>query len=95
MSEEINQPKTESVVPVSSSECVVPPADTRARIITATITLRVGSIRPEKIAKVAQRRKAELIAWIERHWRDLENDVPSFMDELSWDIEMTAENPED
>lgn len=69
--------------------------DIRQRIITATITLRVGSSKPERMVEVAHRRRLELKAWLDRHWRDIENDVPSMFDEMSFEVTESVEGEGD
>lgn len=74
---------------------IPPPADTRPRIITATITVRVGSHRPEEIPRVAHIRRRELDEWIKRHWKDIENAVPSMFDDMTYDSTITVEESDD
>ena len=92
MSEPLNVEGTPAVA--VERVVVPPPVDSRQRVITATVTLRVRTTRPEHMIKVAQNRKRDLKDWFDRHWKDIEN-VGSYCDDMSYEVEMSVENPED
>jgi hypothetical protein len=63
------------------------------RIITATVTLRVASYRPEEMLKTAEFRKRDLEAWFKRHMPDIET-VGSQFDQITLDVSMGVEGEE-
>lgn len=61
--------------------------ETRARKVTATITVRTYSYDTALINITAQRRKDALKDWLKRHRKDIENEMAQF-DEVEINVEM-------